>query len=210
MTRRSRQNPRKRKARRERSDVGKCSAERRFVSAPVAALSLYHLHSPCRNMGLRDLLSPPLKDRRARSEGRSEVGLIEGAGQVYPVASRHAESTPDLGISPSTSQDQGSASTQMNLSWIFHLTTFCPCTTGRHTISNRILSVFKPGRGRSSKPSQQTANPNAINQNKPDWKSTSYATTKLAINMVKESSDAFPPLKSLAGGLSAILNHCDV
>ena len=28
--------------------------------------------------------------------------------------------------------------------------------------------------------------------------------------MVKESSDVFPPLKSVAGGLSAILDHCEV
>ena len=39
---------------------------------------------------------------------------------------------------------------------------------------------------------------------------TTYATTKLAINLVKESSDVFPPLKSVVGGLSAILDHCEV
>ena len=49
-----------------------------------------------------------------------------------------------------------------------------------------------------------------MEENKPDRKSTAYATTRLAIQMVKESSDGFPPLKSVAGGLSAILNHCDV
>ena len=43
-----------------------------------------------------------------------------------------------------------------------------------------------------------------------NWGSTAYATTKLAINLVKESADVFPPLKSVAGGLSAILDHCDV
>ena len=45
---------------------------------------------------------------------------------------------------------------------------------------------------------------------KSDWKSTAYTTTKLAINLVKESSDTFPPLKPVAGGLSAILNHFEV
>ena len=52
--------------------------------------------------------------------------------------------------------------------------------------------------------------PEVVPESKPDWKSTAYATTKLAIDLVKESSDVFPPLKSVAGGLSAILNHCDV
>lgn len=63
-------------------------------------------------MGLRDLLSPPRKDRRARSEGRSEVGPVEDTGQVYSTTPHHAESTPDLGVSPSTSQDQGSSGMQ--------------------------------------------------------------------------------------------------
>ena len=34
--------------------------------------------------------------------------------------------------------------------------------------------------------------------------------TKLAINLVKESADAFHSLKSVVGSLSAILDHCDV
>ena len=40
--------------------------------------------------------------------------------------------------------------------------------------------------------------------------STVYASTKVVIDVVKESSDVFPPLKSVVGGLSAILKHCDV
>ena len=37
-----------------------------------------------------------------------------------------------------------------------------------------------------------------------------YASAKVVIDVVKESSDVFPPLKSVASGLSAILKHCDV
>ena len=55
-----------------------------------------------------------------------------------------------------------------------------------------------------------TVDPEVVPESKPGWKSTAYTTTKLAINLVKESSDIFPPLKSVAGGLSAILDHCDV
>ena len=42
------------------------------------------------------------------------------------------------------------------------------------------------------------------------WKSTADATTKLATNLEEELSDPLPPLKSVIGGLSAILTHCNV
>ena len=40
--------------------------------------------------------------------------------------------------------------------------------------------------------------------------STAYVSAKVVIDLVKESSDVFPSLKSTASGLSAILKHCDV
>ena len=40
--------------------------------------------------------------------------------------------------------------------------------------------------------------------------SAAYSSTKVVINVVKESSDVFPPLKSVASGLAAILKHYDV
>jgi len=42
------------------------------------------------------------------------------------------------------------------------------------------------------------------------WESTASATTKSFLDTVKESSDAFGPLKSLAGGLCFILESCEV
>ena len=42
------------------------------------------------------------------------------------------------------------------------------------------------------------------------WESTASATTKTFLDTVKESSDAFGPLKSLAGGLCFILDSCEV
>ena len=81
--------------------------------------------------------------------------------------------------------------------------------TDPDTISNQILPI--PGGDQSSFPksSDHTADSGATPGNTSDWKST-YAATKLAINLVKESSDVFPPLESVVGGLSAILDHCDV
>ena len=81
------------------------------------------------------------------------------------------------------------------------------------TVSSQILSApgSVPERDENPKKFQDdSAGPGVVRESKSDWKSTTYATTKLAINLVKESSDAFPPLKSVVGGLSAILDHCDV
>jgi len=45
---------------------------------------------------------------------------------------------------------------------------------------------------------------------KSSWKSTASSTAKLLLRTVEKSSDAFPPLKSVAGGLCAILDNCEV
>ena len=42
------------------------------------------------------------------------------------------------------------------------------------------------------------------------WKSTASATAKLFLRGVRESADAFGPLKSVAGGLCFILENCEV
>ena len=47
-------------------------------------------------------------------------------------------------------------------------------------------------------------------ESRSDRKATARATTKLAVHMVKETSDALPPLKSVMAGLSVILDHCEV
>ena len=47
-------------------------------------------------------------------------------------------------------------------------------------------------------------------QKKSGWKSTALATAKLLLRGVGNSADAFPPLKSVAGGLCFILENCEV
>ena len=42
------------------------------------------------------------------------------------------------------------------------------------------------------------------------WKSTAVSAAKLFLRTVERASDAFPPLKSVAGGLCAILDNCEV
>ena len=47
-------------------------------------------------------------------------------------------------------------------------------------------------------------------KNKSDWRSTTSASAKLLLRGVRNSADAFPPLKSIAGGLCFILENCEV
>ena len=44
----------------------------------------------------------------------------------------------------------------------------------------------------------------------PDWKSTASATAKLLLRGVRDSADAFGPLKSVTGGLCFILENYEV
>ena len=47
-------------------------------------------------------------------------------------------------------------------------------------------------------------------KNKSDWKDTASSAAKLFLRTVERASDAFPPLKSVAAGLCAILDNCEV
>ena len=81
---------------------------------------------------------------------------------------------------------------------------------GNHAAPKRIRSVFSKKQSERPSLSIYTIDPSAAYGKKTSWKSTAFSATKLAINMVKESSDVFPPLKSVVGSLSAILKNCDV
>ena len=76
--------------------------------------------------------------------------------------------------------------------------------------SNDLPSVPDFNKSEPVKLSSYVIDPSAAYENKSNWKSTAYASTKLVIDVVKESSDIFTPLKSVAGGLSAVLKHYDV
>ena len=50
----------------------------------------------------------------------------------------------------------------------------------------------------------------AAHENRPDRKSTASSSAKLVLHAVRDSADAFGPLKSIAGGLCFILENCEV
>ena len=50
----------------------------------------------------------------------------------------------------------------------------------------------------------------AADENRPDRKSNASSSAKLVLRAVRDSADAFGPLKSVAGGLCFILENCEV
>ena len=50
----------------------------------------------------------------------------------------------------------------------------------------------------------------AADESESGWKTTATASAKLVLRGVSSSSDAFGPLKSVAGGLCFILENCEV
>ena len=60
-------------------------------------------------------------------------------------------------------------------------------------------------------PSDEKAEPGTTADKKEsNWKPTAASTTKLLLRGVRDSADAFGPLKSVAGGLYFILENCEV
>ena len=50
----------------------------------------------------------------------------------------------------------------------------------------------------------------AVDENRPGWKLTASASAKLLLRGVRDTADAFGPLKSVAGGLCFILDRKSV
>ena len=80
--------------------------------------------------------------------------------------------------------------------------------TGSFVVTDHALSTASEDNNLGS--SDHTFNEGAATQNESGWMSAAYSSTKVVIDVVKESSDVFPPLKSVASGLAAILKHYDV
>ena len=117
---------------------------------------------------------------------------------------------------PQTLQRRKSDSKRSRSSFSFSLSLqFYSGATGGATLAvpsfpGHYLPVPKIDETKSVKFSSPAVDPTAAHKHKPDWKSTLHASAGLVIDVVKESSDPFTPLKAVAGGLSAILKHYDV
>ena len=69
------------------------------------------------------------------------------------------------------------------------------------------LTMILADADNSIDPDRRETSQNAVGDSRGEWESTVSAT---AICAVRESADAFPPLKSVAGGLCSILENYDV
>ena len=79
------------------------------------------------------------------------------------------------------------------------------------TLSDNANIPAVPDRVQEDPRPDGNAEPNtAANEKKSSWKSTAFATAKLLLRGVRDSADAFAPLKSVAGGLCFILENCEV
>ena len=113
----------------------------------------------------------------------------------------HSGLDPDTEVAVGSGPDQGvhSSPSPPSLSNEAKLGGACSCFT---SLLDLIIS--------SPSDDADTAAPSsAVNKNS-DWKSTTFATAKLLLRGVRDSADAFGPLKSVVGGLCFILENCEV
>jgi len=79
----------------------------------------------------------------------------------------------------------------------------------RDSFSRLKKKIKKPFRG-SRRESSRTGAGTVGDGGGSGWKSAVSAPAKLLLRGVRDSADAFPPLKSVAGGLYFILENCEV
>jgi hypothetical protein len=77
-----------------------------------------------------------------------------------------------------------------------------PDETEASAVSDRTLEDIGPSKG--------TGLVATVLEKKSDWAATASATARLLLHGIRDSADAFGPLKTVAGGLCFILDNCEV
>ena len=98
----------------------------------------------------------------------------------------------------------------LNLLLPFHLGATGGTTSQIPSASSHHLPDPNADESEAGNLSSCVVDPTAAYEDKPNLKSTVYASAGLAVDVLKESSDAFTPLKSVVGGLSAVRKYYDV
>ena len=89
--------------------------------------------------------------------------------------------------------------------------TFSPQQPCLITLPDNADTPAVPGRvQRDPRPDENAEPTAAANEKKSSWKPTALAAAKLLLRGVRDSADAFGPLKSVAGGLCFILENYEV
>ena len=139
-------------------------------------------------------------DEKGASQCRSRLGPDVGcvAGSRPSPEIKRAPSPPSVTpISPKQEPDGA---------WTFSPQRLCLIAlldnADTPAVPNRVQDDPHPDEGAGSS--------TISNEKKSSWKSTAFATTKLLLRGVRDSADAFGPLKSVSGGLCFILENCEV
>ena len=157
--------------------------------------------------------SPQPKSMQA-NEDRDDPQRRNVDVEEKEVGQRHSRPDPNVEAAAGSGPSQGVSST-------LSVTPIAPeqGPDGTRTLSPQQLCLITlldkadtaavPNREQQDPRPEENAEP-AAKEKKSSWKSTAFATAKLLLYGVKESADAFGPLKSVAGGLCFILENCEV
>ena len=134
--------------------------------------------------------------------GRSRLRLdpdAENAAGSGPALEVKRASSPLSVTPPAPKQEPDST-------WMRSPQQLCLITLLDNTDTTAVLD-----RAQGDPHSDRNTEPNPVaSEKEPSWKDTALATAKLLLRGVRDSADAFAPLKSVAGGLCFILDNCEV
>jgi len=195
----------------------------------LTTISIPHRHNT--DMGIRDSVSKPFKKlknrfvegiRKRRDGSRSDSNRGGGgtdaedseadqSSHLYPETEDVAKSGPNR----EENDDKGKTIAQVNPPT--PMASISRIDSGKPLPSIPSLIVSSTNTGTCAVPNltqeaphPNKSEPNIADEKKSGWKSTASATAKLFLRGVRDSADAFGPLKSVAGGLCFILENCEV
>ena len=159
----------------------------------------------------RDPSPMPAEEGGRNDPQRTEVDVDEKEG-----GQRDSRPDPDIGVAAGSEPDSEDKP-------LLPVTPVPPFQEpdGAWTLSPQLLRLIIPLRNADTPvvpdhaqkellPDENTKSDAATSEKKSNWRATAYATAKLLLRGVRDSADAFGPLKSVAGGLCFILENCEV
>jgi len=140
---------------------------------------------------------------QTRSHSHSDVEVVDGSG-LAGGKDIDAEKVERVYRSPSTTSIPHDGKYDSKQTRLLSVT-----FSGHSTVDAGTSAVpeYVPETRHLDKSSGPSA---AADETKSNWKSTASATAKLLLRGVRDSADAFGPLKSVAGGLCFILENREV
>jgi len=154
----------------------------------------------------------------------SENGQGEGEGEGFSQEHSHPHSHVEVAVESGHGGegDDDSGESRASLSLPAH--SFDSARRGTRQYVNKVISAaasdhipdgvdtptVPDGLLEVSCPNEGAEPCIAMDENKSSWKSTASGATKLLLRGVRDSADAFGPLKAVAGGLCFILENCEV